>query len=233
MTIKSESTPRISLDVSIVEMRPIDLAASAELPEDRLQGQERVLSFGIRAARHVGPTVGDRLSEGGRGLRVMQRLILDRLGWSQKRDRDRHLERLLEHTGGHRRVEETQVEHVGIDRVESLSGLGQHLERRAEPVHRAGPSRRLARRGPRSATRGSDCHDPLRPYDPSRRRVPEPTIAPSRVPENHGPSWSSLRSQGFRGHPPLPAGPGSGEPVPSGRPPDSIRVALASSAWVR
>ena len=41
-----------------------------------------------------------------------------------------------QHPGGHRRVEQAEVDEVGVDRVEPLAGLGQQLERRAEAVRR-------------------------------------------------------------------------------------------------
>jgi hypothetical protein len=48
---EAESSPRVSLDVSLVEVKPIDLGTPPELPEDRLQRQERIFSLGVAAAR--------------------------------------------------------------------------------------------------------------------------------------------------------------------------------------
>ncbi len=49
------------------------------------------------------------------------------------------LQRVGEHARGHRRVEQAEIDQIGVDRVEPLAGLGQHLEPRPQPIDRAGP----------------------------------------------------------------------------------------------
>ena len=81
---------------------------------------------------------------------------------------DRGLQRVGEHARRHRRVEQAEVEQIGVDRVEPLAGLGQHLEAGPQPIDRAWPSRRSARRGPRRAARASGSRGRAPRRAPSR-----------------------------------------------------------------
>ena len=71
--VESKSALRIGFNVAIVEMSTIDLAPRRNCQTNGFQRQERIFSLGIRAARHVGPAVGDRLPRAAIACGILQR----------------------------------------------------------------------------------------------------------------------------------------------------------------
>ena len=139
---------------------------------------------------------------------------------------------LLEHAGGHGRVEQTQIDQIDIDRIKPLSGLGQHLERRAKAIHRAGPVAELPGMGIRSVvacqalvvepigmTHGDSklAHQPMR--CPERQKITGRAGHPFVLDDLGGTGRSQTG---------LDLADQSARSVPA-----SSRVELASSAWVR
>ena len=49
LRVEPEPPPGEGLDVALLEVGPVDLAAVAELPEDRLQREDQVFGLGVRA----------------------------------------------------------------------------------------------------------------------------------------------------------------------------------------
>ena len=56
LRVEPEPAPGDGLDVPVVEVGAVDLAAVAELPEDRLERQERLVGLGVGARRRRRPS---------------------------------------------------------------------------------------------------------------------------------------------------------------------------------
>ncbi len=129
-----EPPPREGLDVALFQVCPIDFAAAAKLPENRLERQHQVLGLRVLPARDIHPTLADRLAKLFHALGITTGLVLDRQSRCQEGDRDIRIKRTGQHASWQRGVEQAEIHQVGIDRVEPLPGLGQNLEAGTQPV---------------------------------------------------------------------------------------------------
>ena len=129
-----EPPSREGLDVALFQVCPIDLAAAAKLPENRLQRQHQVLGLRVLPARDINPTLADRLAQPFHARGITTGLVLDRQSRRQEGDRHMRIERTGQHAPWHRGVEQAEIHEIRIDRVEPLPGLGQNLEAGTQPV---------------------------------------------------------------------------------------------------
>ena len=134
LRVQPEPPSREGLDVALFQVCPIDLAAAAKLPENRLERQHQVLGLRVLPARDINPTLADRLAQPFHARGITTGLVLDRQSRRQEGDRHMRIERTGQHAPWHRGVEQAEIHEIRIDRVEPLPGLGQNLEAGTQPV---------------------------------------------------------------------------------------------------
>ena len=159
-------------------------------------------------------------------------LVLDRLGRGQERDRDVRSKRTGQHARRHRRVEQAEIDQIGIDRVEPLPGLGQHLEAGAQAVdgRRSVAALPGIGAGEDLAGQGLWSIAPSCPIAMARSRSIQRAVPSARK------SWATAIIPGSSEVSGVPTAPSRSWiwPISAARSvPDSSRIAPASSAWVR
>ena len=205
---------------------------------DRAEGQERLVDLGVGAASDdVGPALRliasrSRAIDSGSASFACPSTACCR--GEEGHGRGASSGSLIS-ARGHCRVEQAEVDDVGVDRVEPLARLGEQLERRAEAVLRAvftspaaqasGPGEDFA--GQALAVEG--CRgDSLRSSRSrtNQQAVPRARKSRARASDDSSPVGSEGASGATRREE-------VGDQRRAGRSPPSTRAAPTSSAWVR